>query len=240
LTNHFAWFGTSKVFDQSALVFRQWKGGTFVAHYYAYAQSGSTFVAECDHATWEHLKMGEMIDAQRQELCETIFASELQGHGLISNHSVWRQFPLIQTQQWHVGHKVLIGDAQTSAHFSIGSGTRIAMEDAIALAEALTFPGDSSNPAPTPIDRLQRFAKLRGPEKEKLLGASRMSYMWYENMGQWVKQHPPLEFVYAFMTRTGRMNNTRLSQQYASLYEKWVSMGLAPGLSHSATLEPNT
>jgi 2-polyprenyl-6-methoxyphenol hydroxylase-like FAD-dependent oxidoreductase len=227
LTNHFAWFGTGKVFERSALVFRQWKGGSFVAHYYAYCSTGSTFVAECDDNTWERLGMGSMTDGQRQALCEEIFAPELKGHGLISNHSNWRQFPLIQTQKWHVGNQVLIGDAQTSAHFSIGSGTRIAMEDAIALADALTTPPAAGEAIPTSIQRLQRFALVRGPEKEKLLGASRKSYTWYENMGQWMQQYTPHEFVYAFMTRTGRMSDHRLAQQYPSLYASWVSLGVA-------------
>lgn len=228
LSNHFAWFGTTKVFERSALVFRQWQGGSFVAHYYAYCPTGSTFVAECDHATWERLGMEAMSDAQRQALCEEIFAPELQGHGLISNHSNWRQFPLIQTRQWHVGNRVLIGDAQTSAHFSIGSGTRIAMEDAIALADALTSSANAGEPVPTWLQRLQRFAQVRGLDKEKLLDASRKSYTWYEHMGQWMQQFTPHEFVYAFMTRTGRMSDLRLAQQYPSLYAQWVTLGIAP------------
>ena len=231
LSNHFAWFGTGKVFERSALVFRQWQGGAFVAHYYAYCDSGSTFVAECDHATWERLGMEGMSDAQRQALCEAIFAPELQGHRLISNHSNWRQFPLIQTQKWHVGKYVLIGDAQTSAHFSIGSGTRIAMEDAIALADALTASPASGENAPTPLQRLERFAQVRGPDKEKLLDASRRSYTWYEHMGQWMQQYTPHEFVHAFMTRTGRMSDQRLAQQYPALYAQWVALGLAPPAS---------
>jgi len=231
LSNHFAWFGTDKVFDRSALVFRQWQGGAFVAHYYAYCSTGSTFVAECDHASWERLGMEVMSDAQRQALCEAIFAPDLQGHRLISNHSNWRQFPLIQTQNWHVGNQVLIGDAQTSAHFSIGSGTRIAMEDAIALADSLTAPPASGEKAPTPMQRLERFAQVRGPEKEKLLDASRRSYTWYEHMGKWMQQYTPHEFVHAFMTRTGRMSNQRLALQYPALYEQWVTLGLAPQAS---------
>ena len=126
-----------------------------------------------------------------------------------------------------MGNQVLIGDAQTSAHFSIGSGTRIAMEDAIALADALTSPPAAGEAIPTPIERLQRFALVRGPEKEKLLGASRKSYTWYEHMGQWMQQYSPHEFVYAFMTRTGRMSDLRLAQQYPSLYASWVSLGVA-------------
>ncbi|MGH7186885.1 MAG: FAD-dependent monooxygenase, partial [Pseudomonadota bacterium] len=157
LTNRFSWFGTSKVFTSSALVFRQYRGGAFVAHYYPYCANGSTFVAECDNATWLEFGMDGMSADQRQALFEEVFAAELDGHRLISNNSAWRQFPVIRNRNWSTGKHVLIGDAQTSAHFSIGSGTRIAMEDAIALADALTLvvPG---SPDPSFAERLQRFS----------------------------------------------------------------------------------
>ena len=221
LTNHFAWFGTSREFERSALVFRQWEGGSFVAHYYPYGKNASTFVAECDHATWEKLGMDSMSNEQRQALFERVFAPELQGAPLVSNNSNWRQFPVIRSAGWTCGPHVLIGDAQTSAHFSIGSGTRIAMEDAIALAEALTAPGDS-----TPLQRLDTFVQARGPEKAKLLGASRKSYLWYEEFGDWMRRCTPLQFVHAFMTRTGRLDEARLAAQYPDLFAQLAHAGL--------------
>lgn len=234
LTNHFAWFGTSRVFDKSALVFREWNGGTYVAHYYPYCDSGSTFVAECDHATWVAAGMESMSNDERQALFERIFAPELEGAPLISNNSNWRQFPVTQNRHWTVGRTVLIGDAQTSAHFSIGSGTRIAMEDSIALAEALTEPlpdgaaecATEGGAEPAALARLARFVAARGPEKAKLLGASRKSYLWYEDIGQWMRRYTPLEFIHAFMTRTGRMGEERLSEQYPQLYAQFERAGL--------------
>ncbi|MES2361740.1 MAG: FAD-dependent monooxygenase [Pseudomonadota bacterium] len=226
LTNHFAWFGTGRVFEKSALVFRQWQGGSFVAHYYPYCATGSTFVTECDHASWMKLGMDAMSDDERQQLFEKIFASELAGEKLISNNSNWRQFPVTHNRRWSVGNCVLIGDAQTGAHFSIGSGTRIAMEDSIALAEALTEETPAGIAGPTALERLARFVEKRGPEKDKLLTASRKSYLWYENIGEWMQRYSPLEFIHAFMTRTGRMGEKRLSEQYPELFAQFESAGV--------------
>lgn len=226
LTNHFAWFGTRKVFERSALVFRQWQGGTFIAHYYAYCPTGSTFVAECDHATWLKFGMEAMSNEERQRLFEQVFAPELEGERLISNNSNWRQFPVLQNKHWTAGHHVLIGDAQTSAHFSIGSGTRIAMEDSIALAEALTAPTPPGVEEASALQRLAAFVHARGPEKAKLLSASRKSYLWYENVGDWMRQYTPYEFIHAFMTRTGRMDERRLAVQYPELFAQLEREGV--------------
>ncbi len=226
LTNHFAWFGTRKVFEKSALVFRQYQGGAFVAHYYPYCATGSTFVTECDHATWLKLGMDAMTDDERQQLFEKVFAPELAGEKLISNNSNWRQFPVTRSSNWTAGNHVLIGDAQTSAHFSIGSGTRIAMEDSIALAEALTEEALAGSAEPTPLQRLANFVQRRGPEKDKLLTASRKSYLWYENIGEWMQRYTPLEFIHAFMTRTGRLGNERLAAQYPELFAQFEKAGV--------------
>jgi len=230
LTNHFAWFGTPRAFEKSALVFRQFEGGAFVAHYYPYADNASTFVAECDHATWQKLGLEAMSNEQRQALFERVFAPELEGAPLVSNNSNWRQFPVIQNANWTAGKHVLIGDAQTSAHFSIGSGTRIAMEDAIALAEALTAPGEAE-----PLQRLDAFVAARGPEKAKLLGASRKSYLWYEDIAQWMRRYTPYEFVHAFMTRTGRVDEGRLAAQYPELYSQLAEAGVVDAAAMQAT-----
>lgn len=218
LTNHFAWFGVGKAFPTAALVFREHLGGAFVAHYYPYSATRSTFVAECDDATWRAFGMEEMTLDERQKLFEQVFAPELDGHALISNNSTWRQFPVIRNASWTAGKAVLIGDAETSAHFSIGSGTRIAMDDAIALAQALVKDGD--DPAVPPLERLKQFAAIRGPEKSKLIAASEKSYRWYEQIGEWMKRYTPYEFIHAFMTRTGRIDEGRLAAAYPELMQQ--------------------
>lgn len=214
LTNHFAWYGSEKVFDAPALVFRKYDGGHFVAHYYAYSDTMSTFVAECDDATWDRLNLGVLSDDQRQALFERIFAPELDGHTLISNKSVWRQFPVIRNKHWTHGRHVLIGDALASAHFSIGSGTRIAMTDSIALSRALL---DSDGDA---LAGLSAFEASHSRQKNKLIDASERSYNWYERMAEWMETLPPEDFVYQFMTRTGRIDDARLRAEFPTLMKR--------------------
>ena len=137
LTNKFAWFGTTRVFDTLTQTFVQNDAGCFNAHHYRHSPSMSTFVFECDAATWARAGFERMDEAATLAYCEKVFADALQGHRLVSNKSIWRNFPRVRNRRWVSGNKVLIGDAQRTAHFSIGSGTRLAMEDAIALAKAL-------------------------------------------------------------------------------------------------------
>lgn len=221
LTNHFAWYGVEKPFPNPALVFRKYEGGYFVAHYYPYSDSMSTFVAECDHRTWLDFGMELMTQEVRQALFEKIFATELGGYRLVSNNSVWRQFPVIVNDTWHVGNQVLIGDALASAHFSIGSGTRIAMEDAIALAEAIVASPDDVQAA------LRRYDARRRPEKAKLISASEASYNWYERIREWMDLPTAHEFVFRFMTRTGRVDLNRLREQYPNLLAELTAAGVS-------------
>ena len=220
LTNHFAWFGVEKPFPSPALVFRKHEGGYFVAHYYPYSDSMSTFVAECDHQTWLDFGMEDMSAEARQALFERVFAPELDGYALVSNNSAWRQFPVILNANWHVGRQVLIGDALTSAHFSIGSGTRIAMEDAMALADAIV-----AHPADVPAALLQ-YEAVRKPEKAKLISASEASYNWYEHIREWMDLPTPHEFVFRFMTRTGRVDAERLRAQFPALMAELAAGGV--------------
>ena len=220
LSNHFAWFGVEKAFPSPSLVFRKQGAGYFVAHYYPYSESMSTFVAECDHQTWQSLGMETMTAEARKAVFERVFAPELDGCKLVSNHSNWRQFPVIRARNWHVGNRVLFGDALSSAHFSIGSGTRIAMEDAIALARAL-------NGSPDDIPRaLEAYVAERQPQKQKLIGASEASFNWYENIREWMDKYGPQEFVLRFMTRTGRVDIERLREQYPALIMGFEAAGL--------------
>lgn len=222
LSNHFAWFGVERAFACPALVFREYEGGFFVAHYYPYSESMSTFVAECDHQTWVSLGLENMSSDQRQCLFETVFAPELDGYKLISNNSIWRQFPVIRNANWFSGNRVLIGDALASAHFSIGSGTRIAMEDSVALAQAIAGSGDNVKRS------LDGYVALRRESKDRLIHASEASYLWYENIREWMSSFTPHQFVYQFMTRTGRVDVTRLREQYPELVLELERAGAIP------------
>ena len=144
LGNRFIWFGTTRVFDTLSLTFRANEDGHFVAHHYRYSPSMSTFIVECDAATFEKAGLETLSAASTRAYCEALFAGDLAGHRLLSNRSTWQRFPLKQSEDWYKGTMVLIGDALRSVHFSIGSGTRLALEDAIALWRAfLEYPDDA-------------------------------------------------------------------------------------------------
>ncbi len=206
LTNRFAWYGTTQAFDCLTLTFRGNADGAFVAHHYRHAPAMSTFVVECDEATWKRAALGRMDDAQSCAYCERVFAPDLDGHPLVSNKSLWRQFPLLSNRRWFSGKFVLIGDALRTVHFSIGSGTRLAFEDAIALDRAF---GEAGEDVPR---ALAAFERERRPVVEKLLAAANASSYWYERFPEKMRE-PPWRLAYDYMTRSGRMTDDRLREQ---------------------------
>ncbi len=147
LTNRFAWFGTKRRFETLTQTFVETDLGSFNAHHYRYAPGASTFIVEVNAATFARADFARMDERETRVLCERVFAQALEGHALISNNSVWRQFPIVHNGRWSVRNTVLLGDALHTAHFSIGSGTRLAMEDAIALDKALAAHRDDIDAA---------------------------------------------------------------------------------------------
>jgi 2-polyprenyl-6-methoxyphenol hydroxylase-like FAD-dependent oxidoreductase len=212
--NKFAWYGTTKRFETLSQTFVSTHLGTFNAHHYRYAPDMSTFLVECDDATWQAYGFADKTVEQSQAICEHVFADTLDGHKLISNKSVWRNFPWIWNERWSHGNRVLIGDALHSAHFSIGSGTRLAIEDAIALTKALE--------AETGIAAaLARYEAERKPIVKKLVTAARTSADWYEKFPDHMKLDP-MDFAYSYITRSGRIDDARLramSPQFMARYE---------------------
>src|SRR5439155_13697258 len=205
LTNKFVWYGTTKPFDCLTLTFRRSEHGVFVAHHYRYAPDRSTFIVECDAATWRRAGLGAMEDAASRAYCERVFARDLDGHALIANRSQWRNFPLIRCATWSADNTVLIGDALRTGHFSIGSGTRLAFDDAIALDRALAEAGDD-------VPRLLvAFERERRPIVEKLVAAADSSSYWDERMADKMSL-APIELAYDYMTRSGRMSDERLAE----------------------------
>ena len=142
LSNRFAWFGTSKRFETLTQTFVQTERGAFNAHHYRYAPDMSTFIVEMNADTFARNGFAALDETAARSACERLFADTLDGHPLISNNSIWRQFPIVHNARWSHGKYVLIGDALHTAHFSIGSGTRLALEDAIALDKALAAHDD--------------------------------------------------------------------------------------------------
>jgi 2-polyprenyl-6-methoxyphenol hydroxylase-like FAD-dependent oxidoreductase len=206
LTNRFAWYGTTRTFDCLTLTFRENAHGAFVAHHYRHAPAMSTFVVECDAATWTRAGLDRMSDADSRAYCERVFAPDLGGHRLVSNKSVWRQFPLLSSRRWSVDNVVLLGDALRTVHFSIGSGTRLALEDAIALDRAFAESGEDVPGA------LAVFERERRPVVEKLLAAANASSYWYETFPERMRRFDAVGLAHDYMTRSGRMTDERLRQ----------------------------
>jgi 2-polyprenyl-6-methoxyphenol hydroxylase-like FAD-dependent oxidoreductase len=212
--NKFAWYGTTKRFETLSQTFVQTGLGAFNAHHYRYSASMSTFLVECDWATWQAYGFADKTVEQSQAICEQVFASTLDGHSLLSNKSVWRNFPWIWNERWSFRNMVLIGDALHSAHFSIGSGTRLAIEDAMALTKALEAERDVSA-------ALVRYQTERQPIVKKLVTAARTSADWYERFPEHMKLDL-MDFAYSYITRSGRIDDARLramSPAFMARYE---------------------
>jgi len=213
-SNKFAWYGTSKTFATLSQTFVKTELGVFNAHHYRYSPDMSTFLVECDAATWQRYGFADKTIEQSQAICEQVFAATLDGHRLVSNKSVWRNFPWIWNERWSHRNMVLIGDALHSAHFSIGSGTRLAIEDAIALVKALEAEADI--PA-----ALARYEHERQPIVKKLVTAARTSADWYEKFPEHTKLGL-MDFAYSYITRSGRIDDARLramSPAFMARYE---------------------
>jgi len=205
LSNKFAWYGTEALFDCLTLTFRENEDGHFVAHHYRYGPAMSTFIVECDARTWARAGFERMSDAESRAYCERVFAPDLRGRPLVSNKSIWRNFPILSNTRWSAGNAVLIGDALRTMHFSIGSGTRLAFEDAIALDRAL---GEAEGN----VERtLELFELERRPVVEKLHAAANQSSYWYEQLREKMRLEP-WELAYDYMTRSGRMSDARLAE----------------------------
>lgn len=203
LGNKFAWFGTTRVFDTLTQTFVQNEAGFFNAHHYRHSPSMSTFVFECDAATWTRAGFERLSEAATLDYCEKVFADTLQGHKLVSNKSIWRNFPNVRNARWLAGNSVLIGDAQRTAHFSIGSGTRLAMEDALALTKCLF---EFKNEIP---DALRAFELRRRPIVDKLVAAADASAGWYEHFPENMRL-APREFAWSYIQRSGRVDPEKL------------------------------
>ena len=203
-TNKFAWYGTPKRFEKLTQTFLRNEHGTFNVHHYPHAADMSTFVVECDAATWDRAGLAALDEAQTKAYLEKVYAPVLQGAPLVSNKSIWRNFPNVRNARWFVDNVVLIGDALRTAHFSIGSGTRLAMEDAIALVKAL-------GAHPSIQDGLRAFEAARRPIVEKLVAAADASGAWYDRFAEHMNLSPR-DFAWSYIQRSGRIDLERLAK----------------------------
>lgn len=215
LRNKFIWYGTTKRFETLTQSFRRSPHGVFNAHHYRYAAGMSTFIVETDAETWENAGFAAMSEAETKAYCERVFADVLDGHALVSNNSIWRNFPNVRNACWSAGNRVLLGDALHTAHFSIGSGTRLAMEDAIALAAALDRHSGDLGAA------LAAYEAGRRPVLDKLLAAADRSAAWYERFAEHMT-FAPMDFAMSYLMRSGRIDPDRLrrvSPRFMAAYD---------------------
>src|SRR5687767_11892780 len=192
--NKFTWLGSTRPLDAFKYFFRETPQGLIVAHCYQYEPDRSTWVIETDEATWKNFGFDKLSETDMLPVIEGVFADELDGHHLIANRSLWRNFPTITNKTWVKGNAVLVGDAKATAHFSIGSGTKLAMEDAIALFEAFKKHQNVKK-------ALALYDTARREEVEKTQHAANVSLAWFEHMKRYWDMEP-VQFAFGVMSRS--------------------------------------
>ena len=204
--NKFAWYGTRQRFHPVSLIFRETPHGVFIAHTYQYSPELSTFLVEVDPDTWQRAGLAEASEDESRRVCAEVFRPELGGSGLLTNRSLWFEANIVSNEHWTHRNIVLLGDALRTVHFSLGSGTRMAMQDAIALQRGL---------AEHPNDLPAAFAAFEGtrrPASSSFQSAAAKSLDWYENVAD--KLHlDPLSFAYDYMRRTGQVSHDDLKRR---------------------------
>jgi anthraniloyl-CoA monooxygenase len=220
----YIWFGTDKLFDAFTFIFRENGHGLFQAHAYPFDGSTATFIVECSEETWRRAGLDQADEAQSLAYCEALFAEQLRGRRLMSNSSRWLHFVTVRNARWWQQNIVLLGDAAHTAHFSIGSGTRLAMEDAIALARAFEQEGIIYR-APTVATALREYEQARKPRVEALQQAAAESQRYFEHTSRY--QHfDPLQFTFHLLTRSGRISYDNLKQRdpsFVDAIERWFA-----------------
>jgi len=200
--NRFVWLGTTKPFPAFTFHFKRNDHGLWRVHAYQYGPGRSTFIVECREETWRAAGMDRATEQDTATFLERLFADELDGHRLITNRSIWRQFPTIRAEPWWSDNVVLVGDAAHTAHFSVGSGTRMAMEDAVALRDALV---DHD----TIASALAAYETRRRPQVESLQRAAQASLQWFEDTERYTTLEP-IQFTFSLLTRSLRITHEDL------------------------------
>jgi anthraniloyl-CoA monooxygenase len=210
----FTWLGTDKPLEAFTFLFAETEHGLFQVHAYPFEEGLGTWIVECREEVWQRAGLAEATEEETVAFCEELFADFLDGHRLFSNRSIWRVFPTVQCDTWHWGKTVLLGDAAHTAHFSIGSGTKLAMEDAIALVEAFRKAG-----LPAPEERAERIPTIlqayeddRWVDVAKIQKAAQTSLEWFENSQRYMGQ-PPVQLAFNLMTRSKQITYENLQRR---------------------------
>jgi len=221
----FSWLGTDRPLEAFTFIFKESEYGLFQVHAYPFEQGLATWIVECREEVWERAGLADASEEDTVEFCEELFAEFLDGHRLLSNRSIWRTFPTVRCESWVHDNVVLLGDAAHTAHFSIGSGTKMAMEDAAVLVEAFRK-RDLSDIS----GALSAFEAARRVEVLKLQKAAQTSLKWFENSARYLDQ-TPLQFTFNLMTRSKRITYETLRERDPALvarvdseYPDWVGV----------------
>ncbi len=220
--NRYVWLGTKQRFDAFTFAFEETSHGWFQIHAYRFAPELGTVIVECREETWRAAGLDRADTAESLAFCERLFAPYLDGHRLMSNAAhlatPWIAFVQVNNVRWFDGNRVLIGDAAHTAHFSIGSGTKLALEDAIGLARAL-----ERNPDHTRA--FEAYEAERRIEVLRLQNAARNSTEWFENVARYASLEPE-QFAYSLLTRSQRLSHDNLrlrDRAYVDALERWLA-----------------
>ena len=215
----FTWLGTTRRLEAFTFHFKEDQHGLWMVHAYPFQDAGDnaargTWIVETHEDTWRKAGLEDASEAETVAFCTELFRDELDGHELLANRSIWRRFPNVRNERWIDGNVVLLGDAAHSAHFSIGSGTKLAMEDAISLAEAFR-----EHPGAPLATILEAYQESHFVDTIKLQKAAQTSLEWFENARRYRTQEP-LPFVFNLMTRSKRITYDNLAQRDPELVEQ--------------------
>jgi anthraniloyl-CoA monooxygenase len=210
--NRFVWLGTTFPYRAFTFLFKENEHGLWRVHAYRYQEGASTFILESTETTWRRAGLDRATEDDTVAYAERLFAQELAGHRILNNRSLWRSFPTVRNARWHWQNLVLVGDAAHTAHFSIGSGTKLAMEDAIALSRALRWHRDVQT-------ALQAYEAERRPEVESLQRAAEVSLRWFEETERYDGRLEPIQFAFSLLTRSLRVTHENFKQRDPKLVE---------------------
>ena len=211
--HRYIWYGTNQLFHGLTLTFRENEDGVFAAHSYKFNKTTSTFIVECDPETARRANLEAKSDEETRRYIAKVFERDLAGHPLLSNNSKWINFVLVKNANWFFENLILLGDALHTAHFSIGSGTKLAMEDAIALAECFQTTSDVTKV-------LSKFTEVRRPVIEDYQAAAFESMVWFENAAKYVSL-APIDLAFSAMMRSGRVSYEDLKKRAPEFIERY-------------------
>ena len=215
--NKYIWLGTHQLFHGLTLTFRESKAGLFIAHSYKFSDTTSTFIVECSEQTWQKASLEAMSGEETCDYLAEVFRDDLGGHQLLSNNFVrWLNFPLVKNNRWHHRNIVLLGDALHTAHFSIGSGTKLALEDSISLAECFKAGNEIES-------TLAEFERVRKPVIDNYQQAAYSSLLLFEKAEEWMHLEP-MPFAFKMMTRSKKIDYEKLKKrdtEFIAQYDKW-------------------